>query len=525
MFGQLKTIVPCVLALGLATAANAGTIRLTSLDGNTALSGEFVSFDGEKYTIKTIVGELQVDAFQVLCEGDDCPTLEVESAAFGISGSSKVVGNLFADLMFEFGLDIGGDSLTSIGTDGPTMIQLQNELGEELAEVSLMANGSAQGFNDLLSGDALLALTTRAVGNDEKTVFAAAGHGDLSSEAQQKIFALDALVIVTARSNPLRVVAEQDLAKIFSGRVTNWDQIGGPSAPINLYVRDPNSGTGSVFANLVMKPVGASLSPKATILGTDAEVASAVAADPLGIGITGFSDSGSAKVVDIRGVCGIQVPATSFTIKTEEYPLTRRIFAYTSAKDVPAQLNRFLRFLDTDAAQIAVANAGYVDLGVSYQSNDEQGLRYLSAVMPTDVEVSLKQLRRMTGDLMASDRMSITYRFALGSSQLDARARDDIQRLANVLATGDYQNKELLLIGFTDSVGPGSSNLALSEQRAQQVQNALVAAAPAGSLDNLPVRSLGYGEISPLSCNESDNGRRINRRVEVWLRDIVTVSR
>ncbi len=524
MLRQMKKIIPLGLAAGIAVSASAQTVTLKSLDGATSLSGEFIDYDGQTYTIRTIVGDLTIDAFQVTCEGDACPAAETETESFAISGDSNAVGKLFADLLFEFGLDIGGDTMTSLDATGPSQVQLRNELGQELASITLKSEGAVQGLRDLFSGDASLAVLTRPITEEENAIFRLAGLGDLTSPEQQTIFALDGLVIVTSRNNPLRAIAEQDLAKIFSGKVTNWAQIGGPDAAINLYVRDETSGTGAVFNTLVMTPAGAKVAGTATVLDTDADVAKAVASDPLGIGVTSLSDVGNAKVLAIRGVCGIQVPATPFTIKTEEYPLSRRLYAYRTNQELPAQLTRFLEFLNSEPAQITIANDGFVDLGVSFQSNDEQGLRYLSAVIPTDVEMTLAQLRDMTANLMASDRLSITYRFKLGSAKLDARAQDDIQRLAQLLSTGDYDNKELLLIGFTDAVGAGAGNLRLSKQRAEEVRAALLDALPEGAIQGLPIRALGFGEISPLACNESENGRHINRRVEVWLRDNVTVS-
>ena len=480
MLGQVKKFISLGLALGFATTATAEVVHLKSLDGGTTLSGELIDFDGQNYTIRTIVGELVLDAFLVECISGACPQIATNPDTFGISGSSNVVDTLFADLLFEFGLDIGGDTMTSLDPSAPTEIQLYNELGNELANVALKGEGARQGLQDLFSGEASLAVLSRAVSQDENAIFKIAGHGDLTTPAQQTIFALDGLVIVTSKNNPIRVIAQEDLADIFSGVVTNWKQIGGEDAKINLYASNESSGTGVVFHDLVMKPANTHVSSTATILDTDAAVAAAVAADPLGIGVASFANPGNAKVLDIRGACGIQVPATSFTIKTEEYPLTRRLYTYTTAGETPAQLARFLDFLETDSAQAAIANSGYVDLGLSYQSNDQQGLRYLSAIIPTDVEMTLPQLRKMTESLLSSDRMSITYRFAMGSARLDERAKDDIQRLAQILSTGDFENKEILLIGFTDSIGAGSANINLSAQRAGEVRTALLAALPAG---------------------------------------------
>jgi hypothetical protein len=53
------------------------------------------------------------------------------------------------------------------------------------------------------------------------------------------------------------------------------------------------------------------------------------------------------------------------------------------------------------------------------------------------------------------------------------------------------------------------------------VRDALVAAAPAGSLETIRIRAEGYGEVAPLVCNDTDPGRAINRRVEVWISDLV----
>ena len=83
------------------------------------------------------------------------------------------------------------------------------------------------------------------------------------------------------------------------------------------------------------------------------------------------------------------------------------------------------------------------------------------------------------------------------------------------------ERKEILLIGFTDSVGRADLNTRLSQLRASQVREALVAALPDGLGETIPLNVQGYGEMSPLGCNETLGGRRINRRVEGWIRDIV----
>ena len=221
----------------------------------------------------------------------------------------------------------------------------------------------------------------------------------------------------------------------------------------------------------------------------------------------------------MRGVCGLQTPANAFTIKTEEYPLTRRLYTYSDAKN--ENVAEFVDFIGSDAAQAVVAEKGFVDLGVSSQPINAQGLRFAASILPTDAEVTLAQTQSMVRELIAAERLSLTFRFDNASSRLDTRARSDIGRLVEMMSGSQLENKEVLLVGYTDSVGPGANNQLLSQQRSAQVLSALVAELPTDRAESARIKTIGYGEMSPLVCNETDNGRRINRRVEVWVKDII----
>lgn len=499
-------------------------IELISLDSNVNLSGELLDFDGTSYIIGTILGNLTVDALQVRCLGASCPEIVAKSAFVRLSGDPTVISDLIPMMLAEFGDSIEGDSLLTISNGEPDVVSVLDGAGEKVLDMAMMTSQATPSLDNLLAGQADIAILTRPANTAERSAFLAAGLGDLTSPEQQIIFGLDGIVVLTSESNPTRALSKQVLARIFSGDITNWSQIGGPDAQINLFVRAQDTGTGALFNANIMEPENRGFSSRSTIVATDQEMAILVAADPLAIGFSGLSSAGNAKILDIRDTCGIQIPATSFTIKTEEYPLTKRLYVYSTNERKAPQLRRFLDFLSADAAQNAIARSGLIDLGVSYQSNNEQGLRYLAAIIQTDAESSLREIREMTSSFLASDRLSLTLRFALGSSQLDDRATDDIQRLVRYIATHDLENKELLLVGFTDNIGNARANVVLSQQRANSALESLLAALPEGGSDSLPIISTGFGELSPLSCNDSPNGRRINRRVELWLRDTVSIT-
>jgi len=184
---------------------------------------------------------------------------------------------------------------------------------------------------------------------------------------------------------------------------------------------------------------------------------------------------------------------------------------------VPPIVNLFVEYLATSEAQQLIEISGYVGQDVQEIPVNDQGLRFLSAALPTDAEMTLEQLQAMMVDLAASERVSITYRFEQGTAQLDSRALADIDRLAEEITKPGFQHKTVILMGFTDSVGNGENNQRLSLNRAEQVRTALLQAG-GGAIAPERIEVRGYGELSPLGCNEVVDGRRINRRVEVWER-------
>jgi phosphate transport system substrate-binding protein len=89
---------------------------------------------------------------------------------------------------------------------------------------------------------------------------------------------------------------------------------------------------------------------------------------------------------------------------------------------------------------------------------------------------------------------------------------DRLDRLVELLANPSYQQRHVLLFGFSDDSGGTKSNLALSKARAQAVAEQLQMRGIAPSLVT------GYGKGSPIASNHTEDGREKNRRVEVWLR-------
>lgn len=127
----------------------------------------------------------------------------------------------------------------------------------------------------------------------------------------------------------------------------------------------------------------------------------------------------------------------------------------------------------------------------------------------------------MTGELIDAERLSTTLRFETSSSRLDVRAETDVIRLLDQLAIKDFSAREIMIVGFTDSVGSAGVNANLGKKRADQVLARVRELAPEGLLDNLTFTTVGRGEVSPIACNDTTHGRFLNRRVEIWIRNKV----
>jgi outer membrane protein OmpA-like peptidoglycan-associated protein len=99
--------------------------------------------------------------------------------------------------------------------------------------------------------------------------------------------------------------------------------------------------------------------------------------------------------------------------------------------------------------------------------------------------------------------------FGFDSDQLKPAARDNLRKFAASLTR--YPNTRTLIVGHTDSQGSDAYNMGLSERRAESASRFITAE----GIDHLRIGTAGRGESEPIATNDSDDGRRQNRRVEV----------
>ncbi len=401
-------------------------------------------------------------------------------------------------------------------SDVGTVYTLYRADGSAAARFTVVPGSTDDGFLALLNGDADIALALRQPSVAEVRASEAAAPEDPPLNDRVRVLALDALVPVVSEENPVNAVSLPDLARLFSGEITNWQDLGGQDAPIALHLLEPGLGLPQAFAARVLLPSGVGLVEGTTRHATAEALADAVARDPYAIGIIARSGIGPARALPLTGACGFTQTASADAVKAEDYPLTAPVYMYLAPRRLPLLVRQFLAFTQTEEAERRVGVAGFVNQLLTRTPLALQGERFSNAIRSAGEDVSLTELQAIVDVLGGAERLSTTLRFDPGGSELDIQSRASVARLAAEIDRGTFDGRRLIFAGFSDSDGPSTVNARLSLRRAGVVRDAVVAAS-AGAPGRVAMDRVGFGEAMPMACDDNEWGRAVNRRVEVWL--------
>ena len=342
--------------------------------------------------------------------------------------------------------------------------------------------------------------------------------GDMRGINRSRVLALDAIVPIVAPSNPVLGISPASLALVYAGRITNWSELGGVNAPITVHAPLAGTGFGQAISNKINDPAGLPVSPDIIRHDRGAEVSQAVSDDSFALGIASFAEIGNTRALTLVGECNRPLNATRRSIKTEDYPLTAPLLIYQPARRLPKIAREFLIYTRGPAAQIVIRRTGFTDQAPEEISVDQQGNRLANAIGTVGPDASLKELKRMTATLTSMKRLTTSFRFEAGSTDLDAQSRSNVEQIAHWLEQGRYDARRLLFVGFSDADGAAETNSDIALLRAEVIRTAVREAAETADLDRVSLDVDAFGESMPMACDDSTWGRQVNRRVEVWIR-------
>lgn len=224
-------------------------------------------------------------------------------------------------------------------------------------KIQVTGGGSGVGLAALQNKTTDLANSSRAIRAKEiEACIKAFGRRPLEYKV-----ALDGLSVYVHEGNPLTQLSLEELQVIFTGKVRNWKELGGPDAPITVYSRENSSGTYEFFKEKVLQ--GKDFASSAQTMPGTAAVLQAVAKDKNGIGYGGAAYGAGAKHLKVSAEKGGEgVDPTEENVLAAKYPIWRYLFIYVNPALDKGEIGAYLKWIRSDEGQAVVKEVGYYPL-------------------------------------------------------------------------------------------------------------------------------------------------------------------
>ena len=246
--------------------------------------------------------------------------------------------------------------ITIKGSD--TMVILSQQWAEMYMKkhpettIQVTGGGSGVGIAALINGSTDIANSSRPMKPAELEKIKA----KYKKNGVEIACAKDGLSVFLNKRNVVSELTVEQIGAIFSGKITNWKQVGGADAKIQLYGRESSSGTFEFFKEHVVKT---DFSPNCQTLPGTAAIVNAVKKDKYSIGY-----GGAAYAEDVKD-CKVKKDAkskgilpTAATIKNKTYPISRYLYMYMKSKPT-GETKAFIDWILSPEGQKMIATVGY----------------------------------------------------------------------------------------------------------------------------------------------------------------------
>ena len=251
------------------------------------------------------------------------------------------------------------NKVTVKGSD--TMVILSQKWAEAYmkkkpgATIQVTGGGSGVGLAALINGSTDIANSSRPIKSSEVGKLKEK-YGTMGVEIP---CAKDGLSVFLNKGNTVSELTIKQLGDIFSGKITNWKEVGGADAKIQLYGRESSSGTFEFFKDHVVKT---DFSPRCQTLPGTAAIVNAVKKDKYSIGYGGSAYAEGVKDCAVKKDAKSKgVLPTVATVKNNTYPISRYLYMYLKAKPT-GETKAFIDWILSSQGQGLIAEVGYYPL-------------------------------------------------------------------------------------------------------------------------------------------------------------------
>jgi phosphate transport system substrate-binding protein len=265
--------------------------------------------------------------------------------------------SVLAGIMLVAGRVSAGDA-NQIVVDGSTTLGpiakafAEYYMGKHPAvNITVSESGSGNGAKSLINAVCDVATMSRPMKNSE--IKAAQDAGVLVIE---NIVAMDGLSVVVNPGNSLTDLTIEQVRDIYTGKTTNWKQLGGSDLPIVVISRDTSSGTYEAFETLVMNRE--KLTSTAEYVGSSGAIRQRVMSTAGAVGYVGLAFIEGVKALKVNGI-----EATPVTVTDKSYPIARPLYMYTNGNPKDGTpLSDFVNLAKTAEGRKIVEDTGFVPL-------------------------------------------------------------------------------------------------------------------------------------------------------------------
>lgn len=218
-------------------------------------------------------------------------------------------------------------------------------------QISLSGGGSSNGAKAIIDGTTDIGMMSRDM--KAKEIDAAKANG---REAVQLVVAYDCIVPVVHPKNAVSDITIPQLLGIYSGKITNWKELGGKDAEIVVISRDTSSGTYDCWKDKIMHSDGENkVFAGASLLASNGAVAQAVSKNEQAIGYVGLAYiNAELKALPVNGVsAGVK------TAMDGSYPISRGLNLYTAGAPT-GDVKTVIDFVMSPAGQKLVGDNGFI---------------------------------------------------------------------------------------------------------------------------------------------------------------------
>jgi phosphate transport system substrate-binding protein len=230
-------------------------------------------------------------------------------------------------------------------------------------DIAVTGGGSGTGIAALINGTVDIANASREMKENE--IADAQKNG---IDPVEHTVAIDALAVLVNKSNPVSQLTIDQLSDIFSGRITNWLDVGGDDAQIILVSRETNSGTHVYFLEEVVRKGDSEntdvFAPQTLLMPSSVGITSEVQRNPRAIGYDGlgYVDTETEKLIAVAKDANSPYVLPSVASGADgTYPISRALYMYTTGAPDP-NIDDYLAWIRGADGQAIVAKLGFVPI-------------------------------------------------------------------------------------------------------------------------------------------------------------------